>query len=347
VTTPPLLTIGAFARSVGLTPSALRHYDECGLLVPAEVDDATGYRYYTPLSAERARLIGRMRDVGVSIPTMRRILDGPDEDAGRLLAELADERAADAARAQTVLREVLAAVAAGPRSEIGHVRLDGPVLAAAIRQVRAAADGDAGTALGAVLVDVSAASVDVVATNRYWMAVRSVPSHDSAGEGRAVLGLAEAALTADRLDHLGEATIEIADGRLRIADDGHGPVGRSTPYPAHRLLIAGLAEARTIAQVDRGDLSEAIGHIGRAEVVLRLEEGGLSVAGEGVSAIEVAGVARGPEVAVRMGSALLRRALGSCLGVDVRLAVSGDRDAVRLDSPYQPGFLALVMPSPA
>ncbi|HEY9354348.1 MAG TPA: MerR family DNA-binding transcriptional regulator, partial [Nocardioides sp.] len=44
----PLLTIGAFARAVGLTASALRHYDECGLLVPAEVDSGTGYRYYTP-----------------------------------------------------------------------------------------------------------------------------------------------------------------------------------------------------------------------------------------------------------------------------------------------------------
>lgn len=41
VTSTPLLTIGAFARAVGLTPTALRHYDECGLLRPAQVDDAT------------------------------------------------------------------------------------------------------------------------------------------------------------------------------------------------------------------------------------------------------------------------------------------------------------------
>jgi len=53
----PLLTIGAFARAVGLTPSALRHYDECGLLRPAEVDHATGYRYYTPDLVRRAELV--------------------------------------------------------------------------------------------------------------------------------------------------------------------------------------------------------------------------------------------------------------------------------------------------
>lgn len=31
-------TIGGFARTVGLTPSALRQYGESGLLVPSEVD---------------------------------------------------------------------------------------------------------------------------------------------------------------------------------------------------------------------------------------------------------------------------------------------------------------------
>jgi len=35
---PDLLTIGDFARAVGLTASALRHYDECGLLIPARTD---------------------------------------------------------------------------------------------------------------------------------------------------------------------------------------------------------------------------------------------------------------------------------------------------------------------
>jgi len=40
----PLLTIGAFARASRLSPKALRLYDELGLLRPAEVDPASGYR---------------------------------------------------------------------------------------------------------------------------------------------------------------------------------------------------------------------------------------------------------------------------------------------------------------
>ena len=37
-----LLTIGAFATAAGLTPKALRLYDELGVLPPAAVDPGPG-----------------------------------------------------------------------------------------------------------------------------------------------------------------------------------------------------------------------------------------------------------------------------------------------------------------
>ena len=39
-----LLTIGEFAPATHLSVKALRHYDEVGLLQPADVDQASGYR---------------------------------------------------------------------------------------------------------------------------------------------------------------------------------------------------------------------------------------------------------------------------------------------------------------
>ncbi len=36
-----------------VTPKALRHYDEIGLLAPSFVDETTGYRYYEHRQAAR------------------------------------------------------------------------------------------------------------------------------------------------------------------------------------------------------------------------------------------------------------------------------------------------------
>jgi DNA-binding transcriptional MerR regulator len=83
-----LLSIGRFARLSGLSVGALRHYDETGLLAPAEVDRFTGYRRYRRDQLETARAIGRLRDLEVPLETIRAVLatDDPAERQ-RLLGE--------------------------------------------------------------------------------------------------------------------------------------------------------------------------------------------------------------------------------------------------------------------
>lgn len=65
-----LITIGVLARASELTATALRFYDDCGLLPPARVDDVTGYRYYTPEQRERAVTIRRLREIGMPLDTV-------------------------------------------------------------------------------------------------------------------------------------------------------------------------------------------------------------------------------------------------------------------------------------
>jgi len=72
-----LMTIGDFARASGLTPKALRLYDELGLLRPADVDVTNGYRYYDPEQLDRARLVARLRLVGMSLARIRTVADLP------------------------------------------------------------------------------------------------------------------------------------------------------------------------------------------------------------------------------------------------------------------------------
>lgn len=71
------MTIGEFAREAGLTPKALRLYDEMGLMVPAVVDPESGYRYYVPGQLERARLVARLRLVGMPLARIREVADLP------------------------------------------------------------------------------------------------------------------------------------------------------------------------------------------------------------------------------------------------------------------------------
>ncbi len=80
-----ILSIGRFARLSGLSIGALRHYDELGLLVPAEVDPWTGYRRYQRAQLERARTIGRLRELDLPLDEVGLVLDAPDE-LGRLAA---------------------------------------------------------------------------------------------------------------------------------------------------------------------------------------------------------------------------------------------------------------------
>ena len=77
---PDLLTIGRFARLVGLSIGALRHYDSTGLLVPAEIDHVTGYRRYRREQVATARAIASLRDLDLPLETIHDLLATPDPD---------------------------------------------------------------------------------------------------------------------------------------------------------------------------------------------------------------------------------------------------------------------------
>lgn len=102
-----LLPIGRFARLSRLSIKQLRHYADLGLLIPAYVDEQTGYRYYRRDQARDALAIGLLRSLDVPLGAIPQVLSGhPGALEGvhdRLDAELARRRSALAA-----LRRVMA-----------------------------------------------------------------------------------------------------------------------------------------------------------------------------------------------------------------------------------------------
>src|SRR4051812_12431938 len=72
------LSIGAFARRSLLSPKALRLYDRLGLLSPADVDPANGYRRYRESQLETARLIARLRQLDMPLAQVAEVVGAPE-----------------------------------------------------------------------------------------------------------------------------------------------------------------------------------------------------------------------------------------------------------------------------
>src|SRR5260370_11478963 len=74
------MPIGEFSERSGLSPKRLRSYAAGGLLVPAAVDSASGYRYYSPGQLRAAKLIDALRDAGMPLADIAAVLRDPSRD---------------------------------------------------------------------------------------------------------------------------------------------------------------------------------------------------------------------------------------------------------------------------
>ncbi|MBR4807917.1 MAG: MerR family transcriptional regulator [Lachnospiraceae bacterium] len=74
-----MLRIGEFSKLSRVSIRMLRHYDDIGLLKPAEIDEFTGYRYYRE---EQLFTIGRitsLKDMGFSLTDIIKMLESYDD----------------------------------------------------------------------------------------------------------------------------------------------------------------------------------------------------------------------------------------------------------------------------
>ena len=83
-----MFKIGEFSKVARVSGRLLRYYDEIGLLQPLEIDEFTGYRYYSASQLPRLNRILALKDLGLSLDQIRRMIDddiSPDEIRGMLL----------------------------------------------------------------------------------------------------------------------------------------------------------------------------------------------------------------------------------------------------------------------
>ncbi|WP_234425838.1 MerR family transcriptional regulator [Streptomyces kebangsaanensis] len=155
-----LLTIGAFAARVRLSAKALRLYDRLGLLAPAHVDAASGYRYYSASQTGRARLVALLRQLDMPLARVTEVVEADGaEAADRLAAYWAEVETRVAG--QRTLAEYLRARLSGrssemyERFEVGTVEVPEQVV---ISETRHTLAGELPAWIGASLTRLEAAA---------------------------------------------------------------------------------------------------------------------------------------------------------------------------------------------
>jgi DNA-binding transcriptional MerR regulator len=120
-----MLRIGDFARLAGVSVRALRHYEAKGLLAPAHVDEATGYRHYRYEQLASLDRVLALRDLGFPLADVGALL-AASADVDALLARLRRQKerlGSDLERQTARLRKLEAierAIAADPSApELG------------------------------------------------------------------------------------------------------------------------------------------------------------------------------------------------------------------------------------
>ncbi|MBA4099210.1 MAG: MerR family transcriptional regulator [Rhodospirillum sp.] len=103
-----MFRIGEFSQIARVSGRLLRYYDSIGLLRPQRIDPGTGYRYYSAGQLERLNRILALKELGLSLDQVARMLDdkiSATEIRGMLAlkkAELERSLAEEAARLRHV-----------------------------------------------------------------------------------------------------------------------------------------------------------------------------------------------------------------------------------------------------
>lgn len=100
------MSIGEYASQTGLSISALRFYDRQGLLSPAEVDPATGYRRYRRSQLSDGLLVCDLRRLDMPLAEIAAALERDPAERRALIQEHLDRLDRLVARAHAVAQEL-------------------------------------------------------------------------------------------------------------------------------------------------------------------------------------------------------------------------------------------------
>ena len=336
---PELMSISTFARRCGLTASALRFYDDYGLLSPAEVDAVTGYRRYSGAQTTRAVAIRRLRELELPLPEVVEALTAEVAEISRLIEDQLSAASDELERRRRTAADFMAELHAETPRPVGSFA--GPVLAAAVEQVlTATVDHPGAQVLAGVRLESSEDALTLTATDRYRLATRSLAA--GAPDGTPWSGTVDgdqlrAAMSEVR--RAGRVEVESTSRELRLRQDGR-PVHRcrllTDGFPDYRLMLDSLSAPSTRVTVSRHELLRCLEQEASHRLVLDVDSSGIAVStpegrapvpgrmsGEPLR-IAFALTTRHPAIVTAIGPDLMVEARGHDAPATIRSADEGD-----------------------
>ena len=264
------MPIGEFSERSGLSPKRLRSYAAEGLLVPAAVDPASGYRYYAPGQLHEAQVIDALRRADIPLADIGVFLRRPSDEqlvvwARRLDADATERKKAfDKARTLLANGDDLSPVEEGHhgservtmpklrtagRSETGPVRTNNEDVIVDADRLALVADGMGGLPGGEIAAGAAAALVKAAFTGR------------SLDELETAVRAANWAIwdrATSRAELAGMGTTVCAVGLLEDGRLGVVHVGDSRAYLWHDNELYQLTQDHTVTAglVGRGELRQ-------------------------------------------------------------------------------------------
>ncbi|MCU1459442.1 MAG: hypothetical protein JWL73_3534 [Actinomycetia bacterium] len=280
-----LMPIGEFSERSGLSPKRLRSYSAGGLLVPAAVDSASGYRYYSSGQLRDAELIDALREAGMPLAGIGALIRDPSREqldawarrmemdathrqkaldrARRLLSIEATSPPVDDARAG---KEPTMRLRTASRTDIGRVRDNNEDTVVSSDHLAAVADGMGGPPGGELASSVATALVAAAFTgsslDELQAAVRSANRAiwDRAGASGELEGMGTTICAAGLTDDGDLVVVNVGDSRACLWHNGSLTQLTDDHSITAELVRRGMLSAQeALEHPHRGILTRALG----------------------------------------------------------------------------------------
>ena len=341
MTTSELMAIGAFARATGLTPGSLRFYADSSLLLPAWVDESTGYRYYAPEQVAQAVTIRRLREIDMPLDKVARVLAGDTARIDEHVNILFD----DAHRARQAAGDIRAAL--HPEKGKTMMTVNGPIFANAVEQILTATAHDPDhPVLAGVYLEAQDDVLTLTATDRFRLSTRTIKVGQQVSSTWSVLVDGDdlrSALTAVRQQH--RVNLSIGPSGVDFQPSGRHCRTLQEEFPNYRSMLDSLPEVTTRVVLSKAALQKSIENQENKYLTVAVGVDCVRVSAPGSTVYsDIEATTTGEPIDLAFAVTTLYPAVASALGPDVMIDISGPDMPVVVRSADNGDLTTLAMP---